>query len=212
MEQNPKMDIRFSLCREAELHEEMKRLANAPWSPQPYDPHGRPAGSGHFYFHRDMVGDEPSCTVCIWRSEPGHWIVKYLVPDEGQVNPIPIEQYKKILTNFESDIADPAAKTVEGITSIETSQYKLEYYFSREAVRLLQYFCDTSNQSDLGTHLDDQQKWIAFLLQVYDDNSNVHCDTFGKCLKTAEWWPEEGIRRLVDEYDFAMRLLKQSGR
>ena len=35
---------------------------------------------------------------------------------------------------------------------------------------------------------------------------------FGNCLKSAKWWPEEGICRLVREYDFAMRLLKQSGR
>ena len=150
MERFPQMDIRFPPDREEKLHEEMKRMANAPWSPQQCDPHGRPAESRHFYFHRDMVGDEPSCTVCIWRKEPGHWIVTNIVPDEGQPCPIPIHQYKKILTNFESEIANPAAEGVEGITSIDISQYRLEDYFSREAVRLLHYFCETSNQSSLG--------------------------------------------------------------
>ncbi|MHC4474838.1 MAG: hypothetical protein ACYTEL_04290 [Planctomycetota bacterium] len=212
MEHYPKMDISFPPAREAELHKEMERLAHTPWSPQPYNPHGKPADGDHFYFHRDVVGDEPSCTVCIWRKEPGHWIVTTLVPDEGQVTPIPIDQYKKILTNFESDIAEAAAGSVEGITSIDMSLYRLEDYFSREAVKLLQHFCDTSNQSDLGQHLDDQEKWIAFLLQVYDDNNDVHCDIFGRCLQTAGWWPEEGIPILVSEYDFAMRLLEQSGR
>jgi hypothetical protein len=212
MEHFPQMHIRFPPAKEVELHKEMKRLANAPWSPQRYNPHGKPADSDRFYFHRDIVGDEPSCTVCIWRNEPGHWIVTNVVPDEGQVNPIPINQYKKILTNFESDIAEPAAEATEGITSIDISQYRLEDYFSHDAVKLLQHFCVTSNQSDLGQHLSDQEKWIEFLLQVYDDNNNVHCDTFGYCLRTTEWWPEEGIPRLVREYDFAMRLLRQSGR
>ena len=212
MEHYPQMHIRFPPAREAELHEKMKRLAKAPWSPQLYDPQGRPAVTGRFYFHRDIVNDEPSCTVCIWRKELGNWIVTNLVPDEGQINPIPIDHYKKILTNFESDIAEHAVGSVEGITSIDIDQYRLEDYFSREAVKLLQHFCETSNQTDLGTHLSDQEKWIAFLLQVYEDNSNVHCDIFRYCLQTAECWPKEGIRTLVSEYDFAMRLLEQAER
>lgn len=212
MEHFPQMDIRFPPAKEAELHEEMKRLASAPWSSQTHDPFGRPASSDRFYFHRDNVGDEPSCTVCIWRKELGHWIVLNIVPDEGQGHQIPINQYKKILTNFESEIAGPAAETIEGITSIDTSQYRLEDYFSPDAVKLLRHFCETSNQSDWGQHLSDQEKWMEFLLRVYDDNTDVHCDVFGRCLHTAGWWPEEGISRLVSEYDFAMRLLKQSGR
>lgn len=212
MEHYPKMHIRFPPAREDDLHKEMQRLANTPWSPQAHNPHGKPAGSDHFYFHHDAVGDEPSCTLCIWRSEPGHWTVTGLIPDEGQVNPIPIEQYKSMLTSFDSNIAEPAAATVEGMTSVDISICRLEDYFSPEAVELLKYFCETSNQSDLGQHLDDQRKWMAFLLQAYDDNNDVHCDIFGRCLQTAQWWPEEGIKYLVSEYDFAMRLLEQSGR
>jgi len=212
MEHYPKMDIHFPQAREEELHEEMKRLAIAPWSPQQCNPHGKPADEDSFYFHRAIVGDEPSCTVCIRRNEPGYWIVTNIVPDEGQVHQIPIEQYKKILTNFESEIANPAAVAIEGITSIEISQYRLEDYFSRESVKLLQHFCETSNQIDWGQHPSDQKKWMEFLLRVYDDNIYVHCDVFGRCLHTAGWWPEDGIQRLVSEYDFAMRLLEQSGR
>ena len=212
MEHCPQMQIHFPQTKETELYEKMKQLARPPWSPQQHNPFGKPADSDRFYFHRDNVGDEPSCTVCIWRKEPGYWIVVSIVPDEGQVTQIPINQYKNILTNFESEIAEPAAETIEGITSIDTSQYRLEDYFSRESVKLLQHFCETSNQGDLGTHLSDQEKWIAFLLQAYDDGNEVHCDVFGECLKTAKWWPEEGISILVSEYDFAMRLLRQSSR
>lgn len=212
MEHLPQMHIRFPPAKEAELHEEMKRLASAPWSSQPHNPFGKPSDSDHFYFHRDNVSDEPSCTLCIWRNEPGHWIVVGIVPDEGQVHQIPIGQFKKILTNFESDIAEPAAETVEGITSIDTSKYRLEDYFSPEAIMLLQHFCETSNQSDFGHHPSDKEKWMEFLLRAYDDNADVHCDIFGSCLHTAGWWPEEDIPRLVSEYDFTMRLLRQSGR
>jgi hypothetical protein len=212
MEHYPQMQIHFPQAKEAELYEKMKQLALLPWSPQEHDPHGRPAESGHFYFHRNRVGDEPSCTVCIWRDKPDYWIVGSIVPDEDEVHEISIGSYKKILTSFESEIACPAAEFVGGITSIGISQYRLEDYFSRRAVKLLQNFCETSNKGDLGTHLSDQEKWIAFLLQVYDDGNEVHCDTFGNCLKTAKWWPNEGISTLVHEYDFAMRLLKQSGR
>jgi len=213
MERYPQMHIHFPQAKESELYEKMKQLAHPPWSPQQHDPHGRPAESSRFYFHRDRVADEPSCTVCIWRDKPGHWIVTGIIPDEGQGHQIPIEQYKKILANFESEIASSAVESVGGIPPmIDISQYRLEDYFSREAVKLLQHFCKTSNQSDLGTHMSDQEKWVAFLLQVYDDGNEIHCDIFRYCLQTAKWWPEEGIPTLVSEYDFAMRLLKQSGR
>jgi len=212
MERYPQMDIHFPEAKEKDLHNEMKRLAVTPWSPQEHDPHGRPAEVGKFYFHHKRIDHEPSCSVCIWRKKPGHWIVTNIVPDKGEDNKIPIQQYKKILINFESEIAVPAVEFVEGITSIDMSEYRLEDYFSQKAVKLLENFCKTANLCDLGTHLADQERWIEFLLQAYDDGNDVHCDTFGNCLQTAKWWPENGIQILVSEYDFAMRLLKQSGR
>ena len=54
--------------------------------------------------------------------------------------------------------------------------------------------------------------WMNFLICAYDEGKNVHCDIFGKCLRASGWWPEDGIRDLVHEYDFALRLLRQSGR
>jgi hypothetical protein len=50
------------------------------------------------------------------------------------------------------------------------------------------------------------------LLCAYDDGHDVHCDIFGYCLKNAKWWPEDGVGRLVSQYDFAMVLLAQAGR
>ena len=211
-EHYPAMNIHFPPAREAALHAEMQRLATGPWTPQPHDAFNRPPQDGSFYFHRAVVGDHPSCTLCIRREKDGHWIVQTIVPDEGQPHQIPLAAYKAILNEFDSQIAEPAAQLVEGMTGIELSHYRLEDYFSQNAVGLLETFCQTSNQGDLGSHPSDQEKWMRFLLAAYDDGDEVHCDVFGNCLKTAEWWPEEDIRRLVHEYDFAMRLLQQSGR
>lgn len=212
MEHFPAMNIHFPPARENELHDEMKRRAISPWSPQENDAFDRSPEDGAFYFHRGAVNDEPSCTLCIRREKPGHWVVQAIVPDEGEINPIPPDMYKRILAEFESRIAEPAANGVEGLTAMEFSQYRLEDYFSPKALGLLRTFCDTSNHGDGGSHPSDQEKWINFLLTAYDDGKADHCDIFGSCLKTAGWWPERGIPRLVREYDFAMRLLKQSGR
>lgn len=158
------------------------------------------------------MNDEPAYTLCICREKEGHWVVQNIVPDEGQTSQIPLEVYKAILTEFESRIAEPAAESVKGMTGIEYSKYRLEDHFSPKAVGLLRTFCETSNAGDLGSHPSDQKKWINFLLTSYDEGKEIHCDIFGKCLKNANWWPEGGIPRLVREYDFAMRLLAQSGR
>jgi hypothetical protein len=92
-------------------------------------------------------------------------------------------------------------------TSIDTVQRSLDDYFPAEAIRLLEWFCTTSNASDGGAHPSDQMKWIAFLMHVYRTKTEVDCVTFGACLKAKGWWPEERIQTLADEYDFAMRLL-----
>ena len=206
------MNIHFPPARERELHAEMNRRATNPWEPQNHDAFNHPPQDGSYYFHRAVVDDQPSCTLCIHREMDGHWVVQAIVPDEGQPRRIPLDMYKYMLREFETQIAAPAAETVEGMTGVELSQYRLQDYFSPNTVGFLKTFCATSNQGDLGTHPSDQEKWICFLLAAYDDGNNVHCDIFSNCLKTANWWPEDGIRRLVHEYDFAMRLLQQSSR
>ncbi len=208
----PIMDIHFPPEREKALHDEMTRRAVPPWSTQEHDALGRPTTSGSFYFHRAVVTNSPSCTVCIHRDNPGHWIINAIVPDEGQNPSIPLETYKEILREFESMIAEPSVEAVSGMCAIQLSKYRLEDYFSPHAVKLLEAFCLSSNHGDLGSHPSDQWKWISFLLAAFDDDKNIHCDIFGNCLKTAQWWPENGIADLVHEYDFAMRLLRQSGR
>jgi hypothetical protein len=206
------MNIHFPPAKESELYAEMKRHTRLPWTSQDHDAFNRPPKDGSFFFHRDAVNEDPSSTLCICREKDGHWVVQAIVPDEGQPNPIPLDTYKAMLTEFETMIAEPAAEAAGGMTAIELSQYRLEDYFSPTTVRLLETFCATSNQGDLGSHPSDQEKWMRFLLAAFDDANDVYCDVFGNCLKTAEWWPETGIHRLVREYGFAMRLLEQLGR
>jgi len=208
MEVKPIMDIHFPAAQEAELLEAMKSNAesSALWQWQGHDPFKRAPENGKFYFHRDTNNQEPSCTVCLRRLDDGHIIVHTITPDE--YGEIPVNEYVQILNDFESQIAGPAAEALSGMTSIGTSKHTLNDHFSQEAVRLLELFCTTSN--GLGSHPSDQEKWHDFLLYVYRNNEDVHCDVFGACLKAAGWWPEEGISQLVHEYDFSMALLSRS--
>ena len=207
MKIRPLMDIHFPGSREGELLESMKSNAadSDLWQWQSQDPFGRSPESGKFYFHRDANNDEPSCTLCILRKEAGHFIVHTITPDK--YGRIPIDHYVSILNDFDTYIAGPAADTLSGMTAIGTSKHTLNDYFSQEAIRLLKNFCTTSNGD--GSHPADQDKWRAFLIHAHRNNDDVHCDTFGACLKEAEWWPEESIPQLVHEYDFAMELLHQ---
>jgi hypothetical protein len=117
-----------------------------------------------------------------------------------------------MLKAFDIEIAGPAAESVEGLSAIGTTKYRLEDHFSPKAVKLLERFCKTSNMSDGGSHPSDQVKWMEFLLCVYDDGGDVHCDIFRYALTESGWWYEAGIPDLVHEFDFTMRLLKRSGR
>jgi hypothetical protein len=210
MELHPLMDIRFPPAQEAALLQAMKCETEPPWQWQAHDAFRRPPQPGTFYFHRDGLASDPPCTLCIRREAEGHLIVQAIVPDLGTVVEISVDQYVHILRDFETLIAGPAADALGGMTSIGTSTHTLEDYFSPKSLRLLENFCTTSNATDLGSHLSDQEKWMDFLLQVFREDNLVHCDTFGGCLKAKGWWPESGIRSLVSEFDFSQRLLRQA--
>lgn len=212
MDRYPAMDVYFPHAREADLLGEMTRNAAAPWSAMVVDALGRVPEPGAFYFHRDVIDGAPSCTVCMRRNEPGKFVVVNIVPDEGQGGQISIEDYKSIITDFDSKVAEPAALVVGGMTAVEISVYRLEDYFSPRSVELLKQFCGAANHGDLGSHPSDQDRWMAFLVSAYDERNDVHCDVFGACLKNERIWPEHGVRQLVREFDFSMRLLKHVGR
>jgi hypothetical protein len=172
----PVIDINFPAARETELLEEMNHRSVLPWAPQGVDPHGRPREENRFYIHRDAVGDDSPSTICAYRKEPGHWQIVAVVPDEWFPNP-PVEAYLRILSAFDSEIAGPAAETVEGLSAMGTSQYRLEDHFSQTAIKLLERFCKTSNMSDGGHHLSDQEKWVDFLLCAYAARGNWRFST-----------------------------------
>ena len=213
MRVHPDLNIFVPPSREDELVKAMKELAVPPWGLEQYDSVKDPdMVEEYLWFRRDAVGDDAGWNVHVKR-EPG----KLVVVDanvEG-VFKLSVDEYVRVLRQFDKDIAEPAAERVEGMTSIDTDKRRLEDYFSPEAVALLEHFCTGSNKSALGSHPSDQEKWMKFLLEVHRTNActgteYVHCDTFGGCLKATGWWPEEGIQELVNEYEFAMELLRMA--
>ncbi len=210
MDKLRKLEINFPAAREKDLLDDMQRRAVKPWSQQGVDTHGNRPRPENFYFHRAAVGEAPPCAVCIRRDKPGHWDISAIVPDRRGT--ISAAQHNEILQEFASHIAEPAAALVQGLTAVQLSEYRLADHFSPAAVDLLRSFCETSNQGDSGTQPLDQEKWIKFLLQAYDDGRHVPGDIFRNCLTSTGWWRADGISTLVGRYDFAMQLLEQSGR
>jgi hypothetical protein len=210
MQVYPTMDIRFPENREAELIAVMRSRAASPWRWQ--DPAALPdplGWEGYQFFHRDEVLPDPPCLLCLYKKAAGTLVVINVVPDPNAVLRLSVEQYVRILGEFDTLIAEPAAEVVGGMTAIETHNRTLEDYFSVEAIRLLERFCLTSNAKSLGSHPSDQEKWLNFLICVHRTNADVSGDVFGSCLEAKHWWPEHDIPRLVDEYDFAIQLLHQ---
>jgi hypothetical protein len=209
MEVFPDMEIRFPENQERELLARMRSRAADPWSWQPRDAFGRPPEDGHSYFHRRATDEFPPCTICLDRQRPGRLVVGNIVPDA--YGEIPLSQCEHILKDFRDRIASPAARSLKGGTRLGPAQHSLEDYFSKNAIQWLRAFCLHANKCDLGRHRGDQELWMRFLRYVRRYYRNPpHCDVFGKCLKEKNWWPECDIGRLVDEYDFAMRLLAQA--
>src|SRR5437899_1840101 len=116
MQVRPLMNIRFPESKEAELVDAMRSLAILPWRWQQHDGFGRPPEEGRCYFHRDELSNDPPCTLCIRRKSPGNFVVGAIIPDANTVREIPVDQYVRILRDFDTRIAEPAADGLGGIT------------------------------------------------------------------------------------------------
>jgi hypothetical protein len=210
MDVYPDMDIHFPENRESELLQEMRSRESALWASQEHNTVDRPVEDGEYFFHRDSDGIIVACALCIIRTAPGHLRVTNIVPDK-MGDHISVDQYAQMLHEFDSQIAAPSAEAVEGMTVVETSRQNLSDYFSQRSIELLKAFCLGSNAGDLGNHPSDQRKWRAFLLHVfYNEEERVSGDVFGRLLSSENWWPDSNIRRLANQYNFAMALLEQN--
>src|SRR5438128_1274233 len=78
---DPLMTIHFPANKEAELLGSMTGRATPPWSRQPHNPFGKLPTDGQSFFHRDGVGTDLPCTLCIHRESPGRFVVGSIVPD-----------------------------------------------------------------------------------------------------------------------------------
>src|SRR5437868_1226338 len=96
----PLMNIRFSEDKEPEVVAAMKGHAGAPWRWQAVNTHGRKPDDGTYYFHRDETADDPPCTLCIHREEPGNLVVTAIVPDAVGPGPA-VDRYAHILREFD---------------------------------------------------------------------------------------------------------------
>jgi hypothetical protein len=212
----PTLTIYFPESKDSELVAAMKAQAVLPWrwTDEFADGLGD-ARDCYIQFHRVPLETIPPCLLSISQS-PGKFVVEHIASlAEPGIGPpkLSIDQYVRILRDFDALVAVPAAESVKGTTAMDTDRRTLEDYFSKAAIRLLQRFCETSNVSTLGSHPSDQQKWLGFLLRVHHEKAErVPCDTFGACLEAKEWWPDKDIPRLVHEYDFALELLALSDR
>jgi hypothetical protein len=212
----PLMDIHFPENKKDELINAMKARAVGPtwiwWQPVPAK-----EWEDYIFFRWEpsqrhgerTAGMVPACTLIFLTREPGHFRMTNLIHEGPPSYQVSVDQYVRILRDFEERIAGPAAESVNGITSIETHKRTLEDYFGRQAIRLLRYFCKTSNASSRGSHPADEAKWRAFLLQVHRSGVDVDSMVFAKCLKATGWWWKDDIPRLAAQYDFALPLLKQ---
>jgi hypothetical protein len=198
------MNIRFPEGRDQELVTAMKTAARPPWRWHPMDREPE-----YIVFHRDKVGPDPPCTLWIHRSAPGNFVVVNIIPDPDTALYLEVDQHVRVLRDFDSSIAEAAAEAVGGMTSIDTDRRGLEDYFSAEAIGLLEGFCTGSNAASLGSHPSDQIRWMRFVLHVHRKSAEpVDSDTFGHCLRDKGWWPEEGIEKLMEEYEFGLGLLQ----
>jgi hypothetical protein len=149
----------------------------------------------------------PSATLWLAAPERGDWYVSNIVPSEGRLT---LDQYNTILREFFDEFVANAAAAAGVSATLEKTDKGPEDFFSAGASKLLERFSIAANMSTGSGHPADQQRWLAFIIQVYRDNRGPEASTLSDLLHQHFGWPEETASILAAEYAFGLALLRQA--
>ncbi|MFC5570807.1 hypothetical protein ACFPN1_12125 [Lysobacter yangpyeongensis] len=150
----------------------------------------------------------PSVGLILWRSE-GCFRVSNIVPREhGQLT---YAQYNAALESFFKLVVEPVAKTLD--LKVETTKPRVSPtdWMSQKTAQSLSIFSSCANKSTGASHPYDEERWLAFILDAYQDEHDAGA-YLARWLIEAEHWPEDVAHDLVGQYEFAMHLLARYDR
>ena len=187
-----------------ELLTTIRKHTRAPWLEASEDQ--SPVPESIVRFDRERGADISAARLTLWRQPNGYKVVN-IVPLETVR--LTASEYNAVLSDFCENVILPAS--LEAGFEYETSKkfQSITDWTSEEAVRALHIFSSLANKSTGSSHPSDKERWLKFLLVVFDAPNRPDPGLLERWLIEAEHWPSEIANDLAIQYEFGMALLEK---
>jgi len=155
---------------------------------------------------READDELEAAGVALWRRADGYEVVNIVPLKVGQLDPV---AYNAILQDFLDRIGSPAARKAGFSVETTAPRESLQDWVSPEAADALRRFSAAANKATGSAQPLDRKRWFDFLMRVHADSKRIDAGQLARWLTEVEDWTEERAHRLVEEYEFAQRLLDE---
>jgi hypothetical protein len=157
-----------------------------------------------FCFSCSAKGNRPAASLFLTYRGSTELYVSNVVPKE--IGQLVYDQYNNILLEFCERFVRKAAKQPL-IVTLTGDEKTITDCLPSEGVRLLTAFSRGANKSTGSGHPKDRERWFKFLVYVRGtEGPSIHY-LLERWFLEEENWPEEKVRDLMEQYEFAMDLL-----
>jgi hypothetical protein len=147
------------------------------------------------HLHLLLVGKEISLVnVCPTRTS-GKWELS-------------VDQYNRIVNDFVQTVIGPRVAAASLTMEQTEGEADITHWITPKAAQLLRRFALHANKGTGSKPPSDFALWAKFLIQVHRDRSSFRPELLKRWLIEELGWPEEMTRGLLQEYEFAQRLLE----
>ena len=187
-----------------ELLASIRKHTRVPWLEASGDKSEIPEGIVRF--DRKRGADISAARLTLWRQPNGYKVVN-IVPLE-KVS-LTASEYNAVLSDFYESIISPASLEAGFEYEISKKFQSITDWTSEEAAQALHIFSSLANKSTGSSHPLDKERWLEFLLVVFDAPNRPDPNLLERWLIEVEHWPFEMANDLAIQYEFGMALLEK---
>ena len=187
-----------------ELLTSIRKHTRVPWLEASVDKSAVP--DGIVRFDRERGADLSAARLTLWRQPNGYKVVNILPSEKVSLT---VSEYNAVLSDFCESIILPASLEAGFEYEISEKFQSLTDWTSEEAARALHIFSNLANKSTGSSHPSDKERWLKFLLVVFNAPNRPDPSLLERWLIEAEHWPSEVATDLTIQYEFGMALLEK---
>lgn len=158
-------------------------------------------------FECDPIDSRPAARVSLQVHEDNSLEISGIYPLEGSPNPLGIDGYNTVLSDFYSRLVQPLEVKKILTATLFSGEFAMDIELGESLYRKLKGFSEAANKSTGSSHWCDRNRWFDFICSLHKSGTALNASVLMRWLHESEDWPEKQARDLAIEFEFATELL-----